>query len=454
MTLSPAIHSKSYVVLGVKEKIGYGFGDLASNFSFGFVSLFLLYFYTDIYGISGIEASLIFVIARVVDAVFNIIIGYLVDKTHTRYGKLRPYLLFGAVPLGILSVLCFTAVDTDLKFYYALITYTIYCLAYTTVNTPYSAMTNMITQHEGSRASLSVYRFVFAIIGYLIVSTSAETLIAQFTVPKQGYIFAVSCFSLLATFFFLACFGMTKERVVVETAEARPTVKEMVKAIYSNTPLINLSMFTVFFYIAYIVWMAIAFYFIKYIIKDENFTATFFLIQSAAYIGGTVLSEKLIAKFGKKSLTIYALLLGAAGCTTQYFFAGDNLYFIMTCICIYSIALGMGFVTMWSMIADTVEFAEWKTGNRAEGAIYGFFNFITKIAMAIGGGLAGLLLDLYGYSAENVTERAVDGINMMMTLLPASMFVLGIIFVLLYKLDEKTYRSIISEIELRKQQSL
>lgn len=454
MSSSNSINSASYVALGTKEKIGYGFGDLASNLSFGFVSLFLLYFYTNVYGISAAQASLIFVIARVIDAGFNIFIGYVVDKTNTRFGKLRPYLLFGSIPLGILTVLCFTAVDSDMKFYYALISYTVYCMAYTAVNTPYSAMTNMMTQHEGSRASLSVYRFVFAMIGYLIVSTNAEYLIGFFTEPKEGYIFAVSCFALLATFFFLACFGMTKERVTVQADATPPTLKEMVNAISCNTPLVHLSMFTVFFYIAYILWMAIAIYFIKYILQDEAFTAQFFAIQTGAYIVGTILCEKLVAVLGKKKLTLIALVFGSVALLIQYFFAQTNVYFVMTCIFVFSMSLGMGFVTMWSMIADTVEYAEWKTNVRAEGAIYGFFNFVTKIAMAIGGGLAGLLLDYYGYSAEQITDSAIVGINIMMTLVPALMFILGFVFVLLYKLDEKTYVDIVKQIESRKQKSL
>ncbi|CAI1176466.1 MULTISPECIES: MFS transporter [Serratia] len=450
MKAAVEITSDSYVKVSVREKIGYGFGDLASNLSFGFVSLFLLFFYTNIYGITAVQASLIFVIARILDALFNIFIGYFIDKTHTRHGKLRPYLLYGAVPLGILTVLCFSTFDSEFKFYYALISYTVYCLAYTTVNTPYSAMTNMLTQHEGSRASLSVYRFVLAIVGYLIVSTSADLLISQFTDQKMGYVFAVSCFSLLATFFFLACFGMTKERVVSLPDQKPPTLKEMITAVSGNLPLINLSMFTVFFYIAYTVWMAIAIYFIKYQLGDEAFTAKFFAIQSAAYVVGTILSEKLISLMGKKKMVLLALLVGIAGVSFQYFMAGDNSYLVMTGVCLFSITLGMGFVAMWSMIADTVEYAEWKHGVRTEGAIYGFFNFITKIAMAIGGGCAGLMLDYFDYSSDHISTNALNGINLMMTLFPGLMFALGMVFIFFYALDENTYRNIIKDIESRK----
>ncbi|MGK8935538.1 MFS transporter [Pluralibacter gergoviae] len=446
--------SKSYVVIGVKEKIGYGFGDFASNLSFGFVSLFLLFFYTDIFGITAVQASLIFVIARVVDAIFNILIGFAIDKTHSRYGKLRPWILYGSIPLGFLTVLCFTPLGGEAKFYFALFSYTLYCLAYTAVNTPYSALTNRLTQHEASRSSLSVYRFVLAVVGYLIVSTTADMLISPFSDKQLGYVFAVSCFALLATFLFLACFGMTKERVGEEEECQAPTLREMLRAVIGNAPLINLSLFTVFFYIAYTVWMAIAVYFIKYIIGQEGFTATFFMIQSAAYIAGTVFSEKIIALMGKKKMALLGLGIGILGLLMQYFIAGQNIWLIMTGVCLYSITLGMGFVAMWSMIADTVEYAEWHHGVRTEGAIYGFFNFITKIAMAIGGGCAGWLLDVYDYDAGNVTASAINGINVMMTLFPGAMFAVSALFVVFYSLDENTYRDIVQKISQRKQSAL
>jgi GPH family glycoside/pentoside/hexuronide:cation symporter len=196
--------------------------------------------------------------------------------------------------------------------------------------------------------------------------------------------------------------------------------------------------------------MAIAIYFIKYQLGDEAFTAKFFAIQSAAYVVGTILSEKLISLMGKKKMVLLALLVGIAGVSFQYFMAGDNSYLVMTGVCLFSITLGMGFVAMWSMIADTVEYAEWKHGVRTEGAIYGFFNFITKIAMAIGGGCAGLMLDYFDYSSDHISTNALNGINLMMTLFPGLMFALGMVFIFFYAPDENTYRNIIKDIESRK----
>jgi glycoside/pentoside/hexuronide:cation symporter, GPH family len=444
----------SYVKLGNKEKVGYGLGDFASNLSFGFVSLFLLYFYTDIYGLTAAQASLIFVVARVIDAGFNLIVGYFIDKTNTRHGKLRPYLLYGAIPLGLLTVICFTAIETEHKFWFAMVSYTLYCLAYTTVNTPYSAMTNMLTQHEGSRASLSVYRFTFAMFGYLIVSTSAESIVSQFTEPKEGYVFAASCFALLATFLFLACFGTTKERIELSGEQKNPSLLDLVQSVKRNTPLHILSVYTTFIYITYILWMAVAVYYVNYVLADETFIASFFVIQTAAYCVGTVVTGKLVAMIGKKKLILVSLPIGAAALVGQYFVPAGNVTLIMACISIYSIVLAINFVAMWSMLADTVEYTEWQTGVRAEGAIYGYFNFVTKIAMAIGGGLAGMLLQIYGYNPEAITPEAIDGINIIMTSIPAVMFIFGFIFIRFYQIDEQHYLEMIHDIEQRKSATL
>ncbi|MBM6551021.1 MFS transporter [Marinomonas ostreistagni] len=442
--------NNSYVKISRTEKFGYGLGDFASNLSFGFVSLFLLFYYTDIYGISAAQASAIFVIARVADAIFNLVIGYFVDKTDTRFGKLRPFILYGTLPLALLTVACFLVFETDYKFAFALFTYTLYCLAYTTVNTPYSAMTNMLTQDEQSRASLSVYRFALASIGYLVVSTTADPLVSLFETPQTGYIAAVAIYSALASLTFFACFAMTKERVAVERDSTPVGAKVIINTVFKNKPLINVSLYTMFFYIAYTVWMAIAIYFINYVIGDASFTTQFFLIQTAFYTFGVIISEKLIAMLGKKALTQAGLVFGAAGLLFQYFIAGDNVTLIMIGVCMFSVTLGIGFVTMWSMVPDTVEYAEWHHEVRAEGTIYGFYNFITKIAMAVGGGCAGLLLDSFNYSSDAVSAEAIAGINFSMTIFPAAMFILSMIVVALYTLNEHNYRELIAKIDARK----
>ncbi|EDL55297.1 sugar:cation symporter family protein [Vibrio mediterranei AK1] len=401
------LQSSSSVKLGRKEKVGYALGDLASNFSYGFVSLFLLYFYTDIYGLTAAQASLIFLIARTIDAIYNLLIGYVIDKTKTKHGKLRPYLLHGAVPLGALTVACFTAVESDFKFWFALCSYTIYCLAYTTVNTPYSAMTNMLTQDSDSRIGLSIYRFIAAMLGFFIVSVSAEALVGSFSEPSEGYMYTAGTFATIATLLFLICFASTKERVA--TADSAISLKEMVTTVKSNGPLHALSIYTGFIYIAFTLWMAVAVFYVMYVIGDPEFIPTFFIIQTIANIFSLALANKLMLSLGKKKTALYSLPVGIAIAIFQYFVPADNVTLLMSCIFIFTAVLGINMGVMWTMAADTVEYSEWKTGLRAEGAVYGYYNFTTKIAMAIGGGLSGFILGAYGYDAELGNTAGIRG---------------------------------------------
>jgi GPH family glycoside/pentoside/hexuronide:cation symporter len=161
-------------------------------------------------------------------------------------------------------------------------------------------MNNMLTQHAMSRSSLSVYRMLFATLGYFVVSVYAEQLIRRFADPRTGYQLTIALFAVLATLLFYACFAMTKERIRQDKAEA-PSLRQMVQAISANRPLFQLSMFTVFTYIAYSVWMAAAIYYIQYVLRDPAYTASFFAIQTVANLFGTIASEPLIARCGKKT---------------------------------------------------------------------------------------------------------------------------------------------------------
>ena len=439
--------------IGVVEKIGYGLGDFASNLSFGFVSLFMLFFFTNVYGISATDAALIFAIARVADGIYNLFIGYIIDLTHSRWGKMRPFILFAAVPLGILTVLCFTKVtDSETsKFLYALLSYTAYCFAYTTVNTPYSGLNNCITQDAASRGSLSAYRLAFAYIGYLCVSTSANVIIAQFASTEEGYFCAATIFAILATLLFFACFGLTHERVHYELSaeERKVTWDDIKKSIFCNGPLIQLSLFTIFFYIVYTLWMAIAVYYVTYVMEDEGFIVTFFAIQSAAAIVSAIIADPLVQKYDKKPSTYLALALGVVACVLQYFIDPHNTIMVMVCVAGITAAMSIGFVTMWAMVADTVEYAQYQHQVRKEGLIYGFFNFITKVAMAIGGAMAGIALELTHYDASNVTAEAVLGINFLMTIVCAVLFALSALFIYFYAIDRTKYQEIIAALQAR-----
>lgn len=217
-----------------------------------------------------------------------------------------------------------------------------------------------------------------------------------------------------------------------------------------NRPLWVLSLSVFFFYIAYTAWMAVAVFYVRDVIGEETFLGRFFAIQGIAYMIGTLASGRAIARVGKKRLIEWLLWIAAVALIIQYYgvFAGKTL--IMASVVIFTAVLACGFVVFWSMIADTVEYGEWHQYERAEGLIYGSFSFVTKVAMAAGGGLAGLFLDYVGYVPGHVTSTAFTGINSCITLLPALMLGLSAMVLRFYPISESYYRQLVISITQRK----
>lgn len=186
-------------------------------------------------------------------------------------------------------------------------------------------------------------------------------------------------------------------------------------------------------------------YYISYVIGDDGFASNFFLIQIISYVAGTLISGKLVSIFKRKPTVLYSLIIGVFALVVQYFNT-DNIMVILTCVTIFQISLAINFVIMWAMVADTVEYSEWKSKSRNEGIIYGYYNFIIRVAMGLGGALAGYVLQMYGYDTNNVTSIAINGINIGLTIIPAILFILGCACVTKYPMDEEKYKEIINKI--------
>ena len=446
----------SNVRIGVLEKVGFGLGDFASNLTFGFINLFLLFFFTNVYGLGAADTALIFMFARVIDGLYNLILGHLIDLTHTRFGKLRPYILFGAIPVGVLAILCFTnfSLSGDAKFYYALCTYTCYCLLYTTVNTPYSGLNNIITQDAESRSLLSSYRLAFAYTGYLCVSTCASLILTQFTSAEEGFFYAITLFAVIATALFFGCFALTHERVQTELSPEDRKLKfsDIRDAIFKNWPLLLLSFYTLALYQVFTLWMSVAFYYLYYVMAAPAFASVFFLIQSLTSIVSAIMAGPLLRNFDKKQTILMAMTLGVGAALCQYFFIDpQNKLAVMICVIGINAALTIGLVAMWAMLADTVEYAQFKFGVRKEGLIYGFFNCITRVAMAIGGALAAMALALTNYDPNNLTPESIAGINILMTVACAGFFALAAVLIAFYPIDRHFYSHMIATLQERAQ---
>lgn len=430
------------VQLSFKEKLSYGVGDGACNISLGLVTLFLLYFYTDIYGLTAAQGGTIFLVGRIVEAVFNLFLGYKIDTYQTEKDKFKPFIFYGAIPLGLITVALFYNFSSDYKFTFALFSYCLYCVLFTIIQTPYTALNNVMTQHEESRTSLSVYRFMCASGGYLLVSYFTETIVSQF--DEGGYFYAAIFYSIIATVLLYICQGNVNERVK-EAQPQKSSLREQIDIVKSNHPLQLLSAYTGLVYVVYILWFALAVYYINYVMNEPEFVSTFFLVQICAYVVGTLISGALSERFGRKPVIQISLLLSGLVLCLQYIYT-ESFFIVMVSVVVFQICLAINFVLMWAMAADTIEYSEWKSKKRNEGIIYGYYNFIVRVAMGIGGAIAGFVLNYFEYNPTDVTDVAVSGINFSFTVLPSILMVLSMMFVFLYPIDEKTYKTIVAEI--------
>ncbi len=442
--------------VSLKENIGFGLGDMACNFVYACSALYMTYFYTDIFGLSSVAVGTLFLVVRILDAIINPVIGFIVDKTNSRWGKLRPYILFGAVPLGLLNILCFTTPNFSGtgKLIYAYLTYTLLCFAYSAVNVPYSALNSSITQDPNERTKLTSFRMLLANAGWLLVSTFILPL-AKFLGgdnKANGFQYSVIFFSTAAIILLFICFATTKEEKFLpqkyEKAKKQPFKKQL-GVILKNKPLLIFSALIFMFNIGSLINSSVTMYYFKYNLQREDLIPVFMLISTLAVVAGVCVCPKIIKIAGKKKVMAVSLV-GQGLFSAALFFTPYN-----QIIMIFFWSVMMGFmiaafdVAIWGMLSDTVEYGEYKTGIRAEGLIFSFFYFCIKVSSALGGALLGAILLYIGYKANTVqTEFALDGLLTCKSILVTLISLISLIILKFYKLDEKVHASIVSELKI------
>ncbi|HJO93880.1 MAG TPA: MFS transporter [Victivallales bacterium] len=437
-------------IVPTKVKIGYAFGDFGANFFFQSVAIFLMFFWTDVFMISASAAGLIFLCSKVWDAVSDPLMGYVADHTESRWGQKRPYLLFGAVPLGITLFLLFAAppiTTYSLKIVYATFTFIAVCTMYTVVNVPYAAMTANLTLDSRERGKLTSFRMMGAIIGTLIVATLTKPLVAAFSNQVTGFRVMGVIYGVAIAVCTLLTFCIVKERVRTHT-EANPGgLKDIFKVTLKNKPFIFLFLGIFFHYTSFLIFLASVIYFFKYIIHRPDFVAVgFFFIYIPAAIMLPVLS-RVGKRFGKKIMFNGGMTIYAIGLLCLFFIKDYN---IVVLICIYTV-IGLGTAAIyqgpWSTMPDTVEYSEWKTGLRREGIIYGVFFFGMKLAAGFAAFLVGYILSMGGYVADgNQTSTALFTIRFLTTILPLVCFVIGAFFIWLYPITHKFHKKMVDDI--------
>ena len=426
--------------LKLSEKISYGVGDLASNVMWGLVGSFLLYFYTDVVLIPAAATATLFLLARVLDAFIDPVIGNFVDRTNSKYGRTRPFILFGIIPFCIMFILTFTTFDlSDTgKLIYAYVTYIIVGILYSIVNIPYGALMPLITRNTEEKAQLSSFRMLGMAIGNIFVSACSMALVNMLGKGNQrtGFLLTSMLFAVVGLVcFMVVCFNC-KERYLEKHVENQTKTKasETYKNALKNTPWVVSITFAFFMFIRIAAVVAITIYFCMYVLKNPGMIPVLLPLLYVSVFITAPLTPMFIKKFGHRKANIIGLVIYIVAFCIMPFFISNMIVFILIYF-IGNVFGGIGTGSIFGMIADSVDYNEWKYEKRTEGTLYAGYSFATKVGMAVGGAAVGYVLAFTGYNAANVTESAANGINFLYYAVPIVCSIIQIIALTFYKLD-------------------
>lgn len=455
-------------MIKLREKIGYGFGDMASSMFWKLFGSYLMIFYTDVFGMPAAVVGTMFLITRVWDSAFDPIVGIVADRTHSRWGKFRPYLLFLAVPFALIGILTFvtpTGWSMTAKIVYAYVTYSLMMMVYSAINVPYASLLGVMSPEPHDRNILSVYRMMFAYLGSFIALLLFMPMVNFFSTghtEQHGWMIAVIVIAVMCTALFYGCFALTKERVKPIKEKQNP-LKEDVKDLLHNRPwwiLLGAGISALVF--NSIRDGAIVYYFKYFVVEESHSTITLFgipfvlsglylAVGQAANIIGVILAASISNRIGKKKTYMSAMILATVLSIVFYWFNKDDLGLIFIFQVLISICAGCIFPLLWSMYADCADYSELMTGNRATGLIFSSSSMSQKFGWAIGSAITGWLLAYFGFQANAAqSEEAIHGIKMFLSFLPAVGTLLSVVFISIYPLSEIKMKEITEELEQKR----
>lgn len=440
--------------LSNKERLSYGVGDFASNLIWGIIGSYLLFFYTNVALLPVAVTGTLFLIARVLDAVIDPVIGGFVDRTNTKLGRTIPYLKYGIYPLAVLLVLTFLSIpgSTTLKVIYAYVTYIAVGIAYSVVNVPYGSLMTLLTRDSAEKARLSSLRVAAAAIGSILVTglTMPLVKILGHGNSKLGFALTAALFAIIGGIGFQIVVHNCKERYLETFSESvvqkkhRASFATTYKNAIRNKAWVTTIIFSLLLFIRIGVIVAITVYFAIYVLKNSALVSILLPILYVGQFLSTFFSAKVIGKLGHKKANIISQL----GFLISYLILPFLEHHIVWFCIVYLIGNVIGAVSaasVFGMNADSVDYNEWKFGVRSEGTLYAGYSFATKVGMAIGSAVAGYALSWIKFSPKHVTPVTVSGLNHLFYTLPIALTVLMIITVLFYNLD-KNHKEIVAEL--------
>lgn len=484
--------------LAFREKAGYAFGDVATNFFFQSMILYQTRFYTDTVGISAVAVGSMFLVLRLADAVFDPVIGALSDRTQTRWGKFRPWILCTAIPFGLIFWLVYVTPDFGPhgKLVYAYITYTLVMMLYSASNTPYSALMGVMTPDSSERSSIASYRFVGALIGQFIIQALPLPLVAKLGHGNsaRGWAMTMAIFGALIVIFNLIAFASTRERVQPAPGQ-RSSLRADLKDVFTCRPWILMFVLTLLVFTMLVVRGSSSNYFFAYYLDQHQLQAflgkvglagagtgsvtgwrsvlnalgllvnpdgsnaaavglsLFFVLGSLIQIVGIVFSKPLADRFGKKAVFIAGMSVTTIATALVFLVGPASISLMFGLSVLWALGWGPTVPLLWVMIADAADFSEWKNSRRAIGFMYAGILFALKAGLSLGGALSAWVIHAYGY-VPNVaqTEHALLGIRLGASIYPTIALVLGLVCLAIYPIGKKLNLRIQDELTERRKQ--
>jgi len=457
--------------LSVLEKVGYSLGDLAANLVFQTLMTYLAYFYTDIYGLDTNHASAVMLTVGLVAAFgFNPVIGAIADRTVSRWGKFRPWILFTAIPLGVIALLAFSTPDFSYKgkVIYAVITYTLLLLLYAANNLPYSALSGVITGSMKERNSMSAYRFVAVMFAQFFVQVFMLPIIEYAGGGNKsiGIEKVMTWLAIIGTVMLIITFLTTKERIVPKP-EQKSSLKQDLADLSKNKPWVIMLLLTTLVFITLAMKGGSYVYYFKNYVDKESLTqfilpitsflsgigmnffgedpvsAGFGLFNAGGIIFmivGITLSKGLADKYGKRDVFGVALFISTLFILFFFFFPPKSVALMFTSQILHGFFYGITIPLLWAMIADVADYSEWKNNRRATAIIFSAMMVGLKVGLSVGAALLTRILGFYDYVANSdaaQTPQAINGTKMLVSVFPAIPFLIGVALLFFYAINKK-----------------
>lgn len=460
--------------IGLSEKIGYGLGDMSSSMFWKLFGAYLMLFYTDVFGISAAVVGTMFAVTRVWDSFFDPVVGAFADRTSSRWGRFRPYLLFLAVPFGLIGVITFLTppFDNTGKIIYAYVTYALMMMVYSAINVPYASLLGVMSPDPSHRNTLATYRMTFAYLGSFIALLLFMPLVNAFgggdvngptrlwfTAPQFGWFMAVVVIAAICVVLFLACFALTKERVEPIKHE-KTSLKTDFRDLVHNKPWWILLGAGVSSLVFNSIRDGATVYYFKYYVDETAvgnisilglpfvLSGIYLGVGQAANIVGVILAAPVSNRIGKRNTFILAMALATVLSVIFFWLNKDQLYLIFVFQVLISICAGSIFPLLWSMYADCADYSELRTGNRATGLIFSSSSMSQKFGWAFGSAITGWMLAQFGFKANAVqSAETIQGIKMFLSILPAVGALLSLVFIYFYPLSESKMKKITAELQ-------